>query len=102
VLASETSNLDRGGRFVGTFAGVDWAKDDDAVCVVDERGRGLSRETFGHDERGLRALIACLRDHHVKRIAIERPDGLLVDRLLEAGQLVMAIHPNQVKAARTR
>ena len=35
-------------------------------------------------------------------VAIERPDGLLVDRLLEAGLRVLALHPNQVKAARDR
>jgi transposase len=87
---------------MGAFSGIDWAKDDHAVCVVDERGHVLAEQTFCHDERGLRALIACLREHRVERVAIERPDGLLVDRLLEAGQLVMAIHPNQVKAARTR
>jgi hypothetical protein len=36
----------------------------------------------------------------VELVAIERPDGLLVDRLLEAGFRVLALHPNQVKAAR--
>lgn len=87
---------------MGAFAGVDWAKDDHAVCVVDEHGRVVVRETFVHDERGVHALITCLHEHRVKRVAIERPDGLLVDRLLEAGLVVLAIHPNQVKAARAR
>jgi transposase len=84
------------------FAGIDWAKDDHAVCIVDEHGRALVRRTVRHDERGLRALIALLGEHAVERIALERPDGLLVDRLLEAGLVVVAIHPNQVKAARPR
>lgn len=35
-------------------------------------------------------------------MAIERPDGILVERLLAAGIEVLAIHPNQVKAARPR
>jgi hypothetical protein len=35
-------------------------------------------------------------------VAIERLDGLLVDRLLDAGVRVLALHPNQVKAARDR
>ena len=35
-------------------------------------------------------------------VAIERPDGVLVDRLLETGVWVLALHPNQVKAARDR
>ena len=29
------------------------------------------------------------------RIALERPDGLVVDRLLDAGIVVLAVHPNQ-------
>jgi len=38
----------------------------------------------------------------VQLVAIERPDGLLVERLLEAGLRVLALHPNQVAAARPR
>ncbi|MGA2925778.1 MAG: hypothetical protein ABSG43_07245, partial [Solirubrobacteraceae bacterium] len=33
--------------------------------------------------------------------AIERPDGLLVERLLDAGLRILALHPNQV-AGRSR
>ena len=29
-------------------------------------------------------------------VAIERPDGLLIERLLDAGLAVIAVHPNQV------
>jgi Transposase len=36
------------------------------------------------------------------RIALERPDGLLIERLLDAGLRVVAIHPNQVAAMRPR
>jgi transposase len=35
-------------------------------------------------------------------VAIERPDGLLIERLLDAGLTVVAVHPNQVKASRPR
>ena len=38
----------------------------------------------------------------VELVAIERPDGLLVERLLDAGLRVLALHPNQVAAARAR
>jgi transposase len=38
----------------------------------------------------------------VELVAIERPDGLLVERLLDAGLRVLALHPNQVAAARDR
>ena len=33
-------------------------------------------------------------------VAIERPDGLLVERLLDAGLRVLALHPDQVAATR--
>ncbi len=35
-------------------------------------------------------------------MAIERPDGLLVDRLLDAGFTVLPVHPNKLKATRPR
>ena len=35
-------------------------------------------------------------------VAIERPDGPLVERLLDAGLRVLALHPNKVAAARDR
>jgi transposase len=47
-------------------------------------------------------LCAALGCFEVEVVAIERPDGLLVDRLLESGVRVLALHPNQVKAARDR
>jgi hypothetical protein len=38
----------------------------------------------------------------VRLVAVERPDGLLVQRLSDAGLRVLVLHPNQVKAARDR
>ena len=86
----------------GRFAGVDWASEEHAVCVVDETGRIVEGRRFRHDENGLRALCARLVRLEVKLVAIERPDGLLIERLLDAGLVVMALHPRQVQAARPR
>jgi transposase len=86
----------------GRFAGVDWASAEHAVCVVDGRGRMVEGRRFGHDESGIRALCARLVRLDVALVAIERPDGLLIERLLDAGLLVVAVHPNQVKAMRPR
>jgi transposase len=86
----------------GRFAGVDWASAEHAVCVVDEQGRIVEGRRFRHDEPGIRALCARLVRLHVALVAIERPDGLLIERLLDAGLLVVAVHPNQVKAMRPR
>ena len=35
-------------------------------------------------------------------VAVERPDGLLVERLLDAGLRLLPLHPNQVAATRAR
>lgn len=84
------------------FAGVDWASEEHACCVVDEDGRILEGRRYRHDERGISALCARLLALEVELVSIERPDGLLIERLLDAGLRVIAIHPNQVAAMRPR
>lgn len=84
------------------YAGVDWAADKHDVLVTDERGGQLLAATFAHDEQGLRGLCRALLRLKVVLVAIERPDGLLVERLLDAGLRVLALHPNQVAATRDR
>jgi transposase len=84
------------------FAGIDWASEEHAVCVVDADGRIAQGRRFCHDERGLGALCATLIELEVCLVAIERPDGLLIERLLDSGLEVIAIHPNQVCAMRPR
>ncbi|MGA8336435.1 MAG: IS110 family transposase [Solirubrobacteraceae bacterium] len=84
------------------YAGVDWASEKHDVLISDEAGERLLAGTFAHDEAGLRALCRTLVRHRVKLVAIERPDGVLVERLLDVGLRVLALHPNQVAAARPR
>jgi transposase len=86
----------------GRFAGIDWASEEHAVCVVDAAGRIVDGRRFGHDEGGIRALCDRLIELGVVLVALERPDGLLIERLLDAGLSVIAIHPNQVVAMRPR
>lgn len=84
------------------FAGIDWASAEHALCVVDEQGRRLRERLVSHEEAEIAALCRELVALGVRRVAIERPDGILVDRLLETGIEVIAVHPNQAKAARER
>jgi transposase len=86
----------------GTSAGIDWASEEHALCVVDAEGGKLAGELFAHDEAGIGQLIARMRALGVGKVAIERPDGLLVDRLLEGGFTVLPVHPNALKATRPR
>ena len=84
------------------YAGVDWASEKHDVLIADEAGEELLAATFAHDEAGLRSLCRALVRLKVKLVAIERPDGLLVERLLDAGLRVLPLHPNQVAATRAR
>ena len=87
------------------FVGVDWGCGSHAVCVIDAKGQVLDRLEAGHDREGLAALILRLTTYGIPGdipIAIERPSGLLVDTLVEAGFVVTPIHPNVVKACRPR
>ena len=87
---------------MGNCAGVDWASEKHDVLIADPSGKELLASTFAHDESGITSLCAALIKRNVEVVAIERPDGLLVERLLETGIQVLALHPNQVKAARDR
>jgi transposase len=87
------------------MVGVDWGGAAHAVCVIDLQGQVLDRFVVGHDRAGLATLIARLQRHRAAAeiaIAIERPSGLMVDALAEAGFRVIPIHPNLLKACRPR
>src|SRR3954451_16278499 len=86
----------------GRFAGIDWASEEHACCVVDGDRRILEGRRYRHDERGLAALCARLLELDVLLVAVERPGGLLIERLLDSGLPVIAVHPNQVAAMRPR
>jgi transposase len=82
------------------FAGIDWAKATHAVCIIDEQARVTARFEVDHDAAGLRELARRLGD--VAGVAIERPDGPVVDALLGADIPVTVIASRHVKALRTR
>jgi transposase len=86
----------------GVTCGIDWARDDHAVSVVDARGREIGRHCAEHSAAGLRELINVLARAGVREAAIERPDGPVVDALLGAGITVVVISPNQVRNLRGR
>ena len=86
----------------GVTCGIDWARDDHAVSIVDDHGREIVRSTVEHNAAGLRELLVVLECAGVREVAIERPDGPVVDTLLDAGVTVVVISPNQVKNLRGR
>lgn len=87
------------------FAGLDWGCSSHAVCVVDEAGKMVDRFEPTHDADGLALLklrLAKLCAPSELAVAVERPSGLIIDTLVEAGHPIVPIHPNAVKACRPR
>jgi len=90
---------------MGWFAGLDWGSQRHAVCVVDGEGKIAAHFEVAHDAAGLaelRAKLAKVAPREEVPVAIERPSGLIVDALIDAGHVVVPIHPNVVKACRPR
>jgi len=85
-------------------AGIDWASQSHAVCVLDAAAGGGVEHRFDvpHDKEGIERLVRQLKGFAGIAVAIERPSGLLVDALVEAGLTVVPIHPNVLKASRAR
>jgi transposase len=86
------------------YVGIDWAAETHAVCVLDDRGRVAGAFTIAHTADGFVDLAHRLarlgEDPERVPVAIERPDGRLVDALLEAGHPVVPVKPNAIKAWR--
>ena len=85
------------------FTGIDWAAETHAVCVMDAAGAITAEFTIEHSADGIAALIRRLGRHGeagVMPVAIERPNGRLVDLLLEAEHPVVPVSPNAIKTWR--
>jgi transposase len=85
------------------FAGIDWGSEEHALAVHDDAGTKVAALMVKHSAEGLDKLVARLREMGEPSeltVAIERPDGLLVDRLLGAGHPVVPVSPNAIKTWR--
>jgi transposase len=85
------------------FVGLDWAAETHAVCVINTEGQPLAQFVVEHSAGGIRRLIERLDrfgDPLDIQVGIERPDGRLVDLLLEAGHPVVPVSPNAIKTWR--
>jgi transposase len=83
-------------------AGIDLASEEHRLVVVDGDGGKVDERRIMHGEQGLLFLLRRLLELQVERVALEQPNGLVVERLLDAGVAVVAVHPNQLAAARDR
>lgn len=85
--------------------GWDWASQNHDVTVIDDAGSITARFAIGHDEASLDGVLRELTELAAPGelpVAIERPDGIVVERLLAAGHPVVPVHPNAFHAARSR
>jgi transposase len=94
MLATQPAN--------GLTCGIDWARDDHAIAIVDGLGHQVYRGTVEHSAAGLREPVAVPARTGATEVAIERPDGPVVDTLLDAGITIVVISPNQLKNLRSR
>lgn len=85
------------------YVGIDWAADEHAVCIIEASGRVIDRLSISHSAEGFERLVGRLArqaEPSALPVAIERPDGRLVDRLLEAGHPVVPVKTTAIKAWR--
>lgn len=88
------------------LVGIDWAEAQHAACLLAADGAVMRRLPVPHTPAGLRRLQTAIAeaepDPAAVLVALERPDGLLVDALLTAGYTVYALNPKAVERYRGR
>lgn len=87
------------------FVGIDWGWFEHAVCIVLEDGSIYLQFTIKHNEDGiseLRDRMDRLSREGTIRIGIERPNGVVVEALVNAGYEVVPFRPDSLKGFRSR
>jgi transposase len=84
------------------FGSVDWAAERHAACIVDATGHLVEQFSVEHTAAGLATLVRQFQRQHVVRVAIERPDGPIVEALWAADLEVVVVASRAIKGLRTR
>jgi transposase len=88
------------------YLGVDWADQTHAVWVGDERGTKITARMVPHTAEGMTEWGRELDEWRAQGIelwaAIERPEGRVVDFLLDHGVVVYPVNPKVLDRARDR
>jgi len=85
------------------FIGLDWGNSQHQLCILDPAGRLIHQGRFAHDVAGLGDLDKRLHAHgRVAGVAIERAEGLLVERLQQQGHRLFCVSPKMSARARER
>src|SRR2546422_2167857 len=103
---SSTATPAEGGGRMRYYLGVDWADQTHAVWVVDERGTKITARTVPHTAEGMTEWGRELDEWRAQGTelwaAIERPEGRVVDFLLDHGVVVYPVNPKALDRARDR
>jgi hypothetical protein len=83
-------------------AGLDWAKNHDAIAIIVLDGQVVDRFAVTHDAAGLKSLVRRLLKAGVGEAGIERGDGPVVEALIQAELTVLVIPTGQLKNLRSR
>jgi hypothetical protein len=85
------------------FAGVDWGGSFHQLCLVDADGKTIFQKRFHHTVAGLEQLQEAMTKHPGNvRVAIERSEGLLVERLQQLRMEIYCVSPKISARARER
>lgn len=97
-----TSGLNHGGIVEHVYVGVDWGTKEHHVHALEESEP--TRWVVEHTASGLGGLCERLRGYGEGQVsvAVERPDGLLVEALVQAGIKVFHLNPKQLDRFRDR
>ena len=84
--------------------GVDWADDKHDVCVLDEQGHRVLERSFDETPEGFSELGRLLdewAEQGIELVAcIEKPEGLVIELLIDHSVRVYPINPKSLKNAR--
>lgn len=88
------------------FVGIDWARSNHHVTVLDKQGCELLSMRVEHEPSALQQLAAQLEQLQSEpsqvRVCIEHHNGALLDWLLEQGYAVYALNPKSAERGRER
>lgn len=89
------------------FVGIDWAKEEHTICVLDAEQKVVERRAIEHSGAGVAQLGDLLTklsegDPGCLAVAIEVPRGAVVEYLVERGFAVYSLNPKQMDRFRDR
>lgn len=89
------------------FVGIDWGSKSHAVCVLDAQGKKLLEREVRHHGDDVCDFVVKLRElagdeMSIVSAAMEAPQGVMVEALLDCGAKVYSINPKQLDRFRDR